>query len=91
MVFDITGGVLTTIGLLFAGVSLGFKRRQILKEFTDEIDKGRDRFNIDVSENLTAYITRIKDRIDENFSKFDQHLNREQNDIKKYDGRTWIL
>ena len=87
MVFDITGGVLTTIGLLFAGVSLGFKRRQIIKEFTDEIDQGRDRFNIDVSENLTNYITRIKERIDENFSKFDQHLTREKNDIKKYDSQ----
>lgn len=30
-VFDITGGVLTSLGLLFAGITLGFNRRRILQ------------------------------------------------------------
>lgn len=87
MVFDITGGVLTTIGLLFAGVSLGFKRRQILHDFSAEIDKGRSKLESDVRDSLTSYITRIKDRIDQNFERFDKHLTREKEDIQAYTTR----
>lgn len=87
MVFDITGGVLTTAGLLFAGVSLGFKRRKILRDFAAEVEKGKGRFYTEVSENLKAYVKRIKERIDSNFNKFDQHLLKEGNDIKNYQTR----
>ena len=38
---DVTGGILTTVGLLFAGVSVGKKRRQVLGSFKEEIAKGR--------------------------------------------------
>ena len=85
MVFDITGGVLTTAGLLFAGVSIGFKRRKILREFREEVDRGRDKFNSQVSENLKQYITKIKERIDLNFARFDKHLAREGADIQKFE------
>lgn len=84
MVFDITGGVLTTAGLLFAGVSIGFKRRKIIKEFTEEIDRGRNKFNTQVNENLKEYIAKIKDRINDNFVKFDMHLKKEGDDISKF-------
>ncbi len=84
MVFDITGGVLTTAGLLFAGVSLGFKRRKIIKEFSQEVQNGKDRFRTEVSQSLKDYISRIKERIDHNFSNFDQHLNKEGKDIEDY-------
>lgn len=87
MVFDITGGVLTTAGLLFAGVSLGFKKRQILKDFKLEIDNGRQRLDADVSENLNSYISRIKERIDQNFGRFDKHLEKEGADISSYTSR----
>ena len=84
MVFDITGGVLTTAGLLFAGVSIGFKRRKIIKEFTEEIDRGRNKFNTQVNESLKEYIAKIKDRINDNFVKFDKHLKKEGDDISKF-------
>lgn len=87
MVFDITGGVLTTAGLLFAGISLGFKRRKIIKEFAAEIEKGRALFNTDVSNSLKAYIARIKERIDENFFKFDAHLNEEKAAVDAFSTR----
>lgn len=91
MVFDITGGVLTTAGLLFAGVSIGFKRRKIIREFTDEIDRGRDKFNTQVNESLKGYIAKIKDRINDNFGKFDKHLKREGDDITKFDSELYAL
>ncbi len=84
MVFDITGGVLTTAGLLFAGVTLGFKRRKILKEFGEEIDRGREQFNTEVSGSLKSYINTIKHRIDKNFDQFDSHLEKEGRDIQEF-------
>ena len=84
MVFDITGGVLTAGGLLFAGVTLGFKRRKILREFEEEIDRGRQKFYSEVSEQLKQYIATIKKRIDKNFNRFDEHLTKEGSDIEKY-------
>ncbi len=87
MVFDITGGVLTTAGLLFAGISLGFKRRKIINDFKSEVEKGRNLFNTDVSNSLKAYIARIKERIDYNFQKFDTHLEVEKKAIDSYTER----
>ncbi len=91
MVFDITGGVLTTAGLLFAGATLGFKRRKILREFTNELDNGKTKFRTDVSASLKSYVTKIKDRINDNFNKFDQHLEKEGKDIHRYQDQLQIL
>ena len=85
MIFDITGGVLTTAGLLFAGVTIGFKRRKIIQEFEEELDKGREKFNSEVSLSLKDYISKIKHRIDQNFMRFDEHLQKEGDEIKRFE------
>ncbi len=85
MVFDITGGVLTTLGLLFAGVTIGFQKRKILRQFNAEIDKGRTRFHSEISHSLKEYIASIKDKIDANFHKFDQHLDTEKRDLDRFE------
>jgi len=91
MVFDITGGVLTAAGLLFAGVSIGFKKRKIMKQFKEEVDRGRERLDTEVSENLKVYITRIKDKINANFSRFDNHLEREGEDVTRFEQDLFAL
>ncbi len=73
-VFDITGGILTTIGLLFAGASIGFKRRKILQGYRKEIERGRIQIENEVTDKLKNYTSKIKTRIDSNFAQFDQHL-----------------
>ncbi|MCO6492876.1 MAG: dynamin family protein [Phaeodactylibacter sp.] len=83
MVFDITGGILTAIGLLFAGISSTVKRRKILEGFKTEVAKGEKRLEEEVSTNLKAYISNLKDRIEGNFVKFDVHLEKEEGQIKK--------
>ena len=80
-VFDITGGILTTVGVLFAGVSLGWKRRKVVAQFKEEIQKGRDRLSEDVTEKLKTYAARIKQRIDANFHNLDQLLSSEKEAI----------
>ncbi|GLR15452.1 dynamin family protein [Portibacter lacus] len=76
-VFDITGGILAATGIIFAGFSLGLKKKKIVKSVKTEIDEGRTRINEEISEKLEAYIGRIKTKIDENFEKFDQLLVKE--------------
>ena len=82
-VFDITGGVLTGIGLLFAGFSTSGKRRKIKKEFNQEVDNGRTRLSEEVTTKLKTYILHLKDRIDGNFHKFDELLGKEEKQINQ--------
>ncbi len=77
-VFDITGGILTTVGLLFAGVSLGLNKGRIVKKFNEEVTKGRIKMEEEVTSTLQDYTMRIKNRIDDNFRQFDQHLSNEK-------------
>ncbi len=81
-VFDVTGGILTTVGLLFAGVTVGLKRKKILNTFKEEIEKGRNALKYEVAEKLKNYSSKIKTRIDENFNQFDRHLQNESNTIE---------
>lgn len=79
--FDITGGILTAIGLLFAGLGTSGKRKKVLKGFQEEIAKGRNQLDSDVSEILKTYIRRLKTRIDSNFHRFDEMLEKEEGQI----------
>lgn len=76
-VFDITGGVLTATGVLFAGVTLGLNRSKVIHKFEEEIVKGRTKLKDEVSEKLTDYTKRIRHKIEANFFEFDQMLENE--------------
>jgi small GTP-binding protein len=80
-VFDITGGILTTIGLIFAGVTIGLQRKKIIQSFHSEIQKGRDLLEDEVQNRLSTYVRQIKLRIDNNFTHFDNHLALESQQI----------
>ncbi len=84
-VFDITGGVLTGIGVLFASVSIGLKRRKVLKGFSEEIKRGKTQIEAEVREKLNYYIAHIKSKIDANFNNFDNLLEKEKDQIKTLD------
>ena len=81
-VLDITGGILTAVGLAFAGVSVGMNRRKILNQYQSEIDKGRKHIEAEVTEKLVDYTGRIRERIDSNFYKFDEMLTTEEEMIQ---------
>ncbi|MBL0083087.1 MAG: dynamin family protein [Saprospiraceae bacterium] len=82
-VFDITGGILTTVGLIFAGVTLGLNKSKIVKRFKEEVTKGRIKMEEEVRSTLNDYTTRIKNRIEDNFRAFDQHLANEEENLGK--------
>lgn len=92
-VFDITGGVLTAVGVLFAGITLGLNRSKVMRKFEEEIVKGRSKMLKEVSDILTDYTRRIRFKIESNFIEFDKMLEfegktlerveRVQNEIKQ--------
>ena len=79
---DITGGVLTAVGFLFAGISTRSKRRQIVEGFKEEIQKGRNKLSEDISDTLKNYIKQLKKKIADNFVRFDNHLEKEQKELE---------
>ncbi|MDQ3015875.1 MAG: dynamin family protein [Bacteroidota bacterium] len=81
MVFDITGGVLTALGFLVAGITLGLQRGKVLKQYRTEMDKGRDRLEQELKLELYSYVESIKTRMNEQFARFDAHLQQESTDL----------
>jgi ABC-type transport system involved in cytochrome bd biosynthesis fused ATPase/permease subunit len=82
-VFDITGGVLTAVGVLFAGVTLGLNRSKVIRKFEEEIKGGREKLHYEVTDKLNDYTDRIKNKIESNFFEFDQLLEKEGLTIKR--------
>ncbi len=84
-VFDITGGVLTGVGLLFAGITAGLQRRKIVKGFFEEISQGRNRMEATLKDKLISYVRTIKSRINDNFGDLDALLANEEKQIAHFD------
>ena len=76
-VFDITGGILTAIGVKFASVTLGWQRNKLLRIFKKEIRKGQRLLETDVKEKLDKYILSIKAKMETIFGDLDAYLEKE--------------
>ena len=85
-IFDITGGILTTIGVLFAGFSTRSKRKKIVDGFEREIAAGRTKLSGELEEKLKGYISTLRRRIEANFGKFDELLGREEKNLAILEG-----
>lgn len=81
-IWDVTGGILTAVGLLFAGVSTTVRRRKIINAFHDELQAGRVRLEKEISEKLKLYVDQIRQKIEENFEDFDAMIVHEEQQIK---------
>ena len=85
-VMDVTGGILTTVGVIFAGFSTRGKRRRIVEGFEHEITTGRLRLREELDDKLKTYITTLRKRIESNFARFDEMLEREQQNLLILEG-----
>lgn len=85
-VFDISGGVLTTVGVLFAGFSTRGKRKRIVDGFEAEILVGRKKLANELEEKLKTYITTLGKKIENNFARFDEALDREEKNLVILEG-----
>lgn len=89
-VLDITGGVLTGIGMLFAGITAGVQRRKIVHGYNDEIARGRAQMQEALDSKLRGYVRTIKGRIGENFTELDALLGNEATQIAHFN-TSWTL
>src|SRR5690625_294288 len=81
-IFDITGGLITTVGLLFAGITLGIKRNKILRRFREEINHTRSKIEAELTLKLEEYVREIREKIEGQFKEFDSLLVKEKNDLE---------
>ncbi len=72
---DITGGIISAVGFLFAGGTILLKRGKIIQGFNEEIKKGRKQLEEVLTDKLEGYVAHIRQKIDSNFSEFDEILN----------------
>jgi len=86
-VFDVTGGVLTTLGLAFAGVATRLRRSRLLRDFDQEVARGREDLTGRVQGQLAAYIRELRQKLEGNFAELDAHLEREAGELRRLDGR----
>jgi len=81
MVVDITGGVLSGVAVLFTGITVGVKKRKLLKRFQEQIDEGRKRLADELGPTLKQYINEIKGKTEKQFARFDEMMQRESKDV----------
>ncbi len=87
MVFDITGGVLTVIGLAISSFTVSSKRKQLFEDYNEAITKGKTALQTDITHRLNDYINTIKEKIDRNFDDFDALLEIEKRQVTEYSNR----
>ena len=85
-VLDVTGGIMTAAGLLFAGISTTSKRKKIINDFRKEIETGRTQINNEVYEKLKTYVANIREKLEANFREFDGLLESEKKQLEKLNG-----
>ncbi len=82
LVFDVTGGIIAGLGIIFAGVTLLFRKRKVIAAFDHEIAKGRQNLGKVLDEQIKAYASKIKARLDQNFDPFDIHIEQERRSLE---------
>ncbi len=80
--FDITGGIISGVGLIFAGGAVAIRRGKITNGFAKEIKEGRAQLKAELLDKLKSYIKHIRQKIDQNFRDFDKML---EGEIEQYD------
>jgi GTP-binding protein EngB required for normal cell division len=86
-VLDITGGILTGVGILFAGITASMQRKKIVNGYFEEINNGRVKMEEALNTKLRTYIRTIKGRIGDNFQEFSALLENENKQITVLEGK----
>jgi len=79
--FDITGGLLTGIGLFLAGGVLFIKKGRLIQQFTQGLAEGKARFEGELTERLSQRLDLIYDDIDRKFLPLYEYVSQEQQRI----------
>ncbi len=89
--FDVTGGILTMLGALLAINTLALKRRGVIRRFEQGFDEGRERFERDLSESLSAQIEVIYSDLDMAFQPFYENIREREERLDNLTGKAKAL
>ncbi|WP_291722952.1 dynamin family protein [Bernardetia sp.] len=81
VVFDVTGGIITGLGLIFTGVTVVLKKQKIMQKYREQISEGKQALKEEIHQKLSTYISNLKNQIDSNFKDFDLLMEMEQKQI----------
>ncbi|MCC5945879.1 MAG: dynamin family protein [Bernardetiaceae bacterium] len=81
-VLDITGGIMTAAGVIFAGVTIYSKRQKILNAYRKEIIEAKQNMREEIEDRLQKYVLEVKTKIEANFKDFDMLLEMEDSEIQ---------
>jgi hypothetical protein len=84
-VFDVTGGIISGLGFLFASTLAFFQKRKFMDSYRKEILQGRNDLTNEVKSKLNDYIVSIRKKMEHTFAEFDSLLQIEENQLKKLD------
>jgi hypothetical protein len=86
-VFDVTGGIFSTIGALLAINTLVFRRTSVIRRFKGGFDQGREQFEAELQERLSEQMQRIHADIGQAFAPFFNHLQEQEAQLTGLTGR----
>ena len=78
---DVTGGILTGVGILITGSVLLFKKGKIVRQFKEGIDSGKEKFETELTQKLTDKLKLIYEDIDRSFLPFYEYVQNEEKKI----------
>lgn len=79
--FDVTGGVLATLGIAVAGAALLWKRGRIVDDFGAALEQGKAQFARELRDKLQSDLRGIYSVIDEKFADLDLLLQAQEKDL----------
>ncbi|MEM8723507.1 MAG: dynamin family protein [Cyanobacteria bacterium P01_G01_bin.39] len=81
VLLDIIGTAFAGVGLLFAGGTLVLKKRKIIKQFEEKLDREKARFESELSTKLNSKLDVIYEEIERNFINIYNYVEAEEQNI----------
>jgi predicted GTPase len=81
VLLDIIGTAFAGVGLLFAGGTLVLKKRKIIKQFEEKLDREKTRFESELSAKLNSKLDIIYEEIERNFANIYSYVAAEEQKV----------
>ncbi len=78
VLLDIIGVAFAGVGLIFAGGTLFWKKRQIINQFSEKLDQEKNRFEREISSRVNSKVDIIYEEIKRNFTEIYHYVASEE-------------
>ena len=81
VLLDIIGTAFAGVGILFAGGTLILKKRKIIKQFEEKLDREKARFEREITDKLNSKLDIIYEEIERNFVNIYDYVDHEEQKV----------